>query len=47
SEALDAAERLAYEIKTYIGTSARIELRATGGVERSMGKARRVVDLRK
>ncbi|MBC7601600.1 MAG: phenylacetate--CoA ligase, partial [Ramlibacter sp.] len=46
SEALDAAERLAYEIKTYIGTSARIELRATGGVERSMGKARRVVDLR-
>ncbi|MRD48304.1 phenylacetate--CoA ligase PaaK [Caenimonas koreensis] len=47
SEALVAAERLAYEIKTYIGTSARIELRATGGVERSMGKAKRVVDLRK
>ncbi|MBK6005216.1 phenylacetate--CoA ligase [Ramlibacter ginsenosidimutans] len=42
-----AAERLAYEIKVYIGTSARIELRPVGGIERSMGKARRVVDQRK
>jgi phenylacetate-CoA ligase len=46
-EAQAAAERLAHEIKTYIGTSARIELRPEGGVERSVGKARRVVDLRK
>jgi phenylacetate-CoA ligase len=41
-----AAERLRQEIKAYIGTSARIELRAEGGVERSVGKARRVLDLR-
>ncbi len=46
-EAQAAAERLAHEIKTYIGTSARIELRPEGGVERSVGKARRVLDLRK
>ncbi|HSV47989.1 MAG TPA: phenylacetate--CoA ligase PaaK [Ramlibacter sp.] len=47
SEARAAADRLSHEIKTYIGTSARIELRAAGGVERSLGKAKRVVDLRK
>ncbi|WP_048441463.1 phenylacetate--CoA ligase PaaK [Caenimonas sp. SL110] len=47
SEAQAAAQRLAHEIKTYIGTSAVIELRATGGVERSLGKAKRVVDQRK
>jgi phenylacetate-CoA ligase len=41
-----AAVLLAHEIKTYIGTSAHIELRAQGGVERSLGKAKRVVDLR-
>jgi phenylacetate-CoA ligase len=42
-----AAERLAHEIKVYIGTSARIELRPCGGIERSMGKAKRVVDQRR
>ncbi|MBA2965267.1 MULTISPECIES: phenylacetate--CoA ligase PaaK [Ramlibacter] len=42
-----AAERLAHEIKTYVGTSARIELRPSGGIERSLGKAKRVVDQRK
>ncbi len=42
-----AAQQLAHDIKTYIGTSAHIELRAEGGVERSAGKAKRVVDLRK
>ena len=47
SAARAAAERLAHEIKTYIGTSARIEVRPAGGVERSLGKARRVLDLRK
>jgi phenylacetate-CoA ligase len=41
-----AAERLAHEIKVYIGTSARIDLRPAGGIERSMGKAKRVVDRR-
>ncbi|WP_298927765.1 phenylacetate--CoA ligase PaaK [uncultured Ramlibacter sp.] len=42
-----AADRLAHEIKTYVGTSARVELRAAGGIERSLGKARRVLDQRK
>jgi phenylacetate-CoA ligase len=42
-----AAQTLAHEIKVYIGTSARIELRACGGVERSLGKAKRVLDQRK
>jgi phenylacetate-CoA ligase len=48
SEAAHAASKaLAHDIKTYIGSSAAIELRAEGGVERSAGKAKRVVDLRK
>jgi phenylacetate-CoA ligase len=42
-----AAQTLAHEIKTYIGTSARIELRPCGGIERSLGKAKRVLDQRK
>lgn len=41
-----AAQTLAHEIKTFIGTSAKIELRAEGGVERSLGKAKRVLDQR-
>jgi phenylacetate-CoA ligase len=45
--ALAAAQALQHDIKTFIGTSARIELRAEGGVERSGGKAKRVVDLRR
>jgi phenylacetate-CoA ligase len=42
-----AAAALSHDIKTYIGSSAAIELRAEGGVERSMGKAKRVLDLRR
>ena len=45
-EAEAAAQKLAHEIKTYIGTSARIEVRAAGGIERSLGKAKRVLDQR-
>jgi phenylacetate-CoA ligase len=45
-QAQAAAGLLQYEIKTYIGTTARIELRGEGGVERSVGKARRVLDQR-
>jgi phenylacetate-CoA ligase len=41
-----AAELLQHEIKVYVGTRAEIELRAEGGVERSVGKARRVLDRR-
>jgi phenylacetate-CoA ligase len=47
AEAQAAAHTLSHEIKTYIGTSARIELRPCGGIERSLGKAKRVVDQRK
>ncbi len=48
SEAARAASAaLTHDIKTYIGSSVVIELRAEGGVERSAGKAKRVVDLRK
>ena len=46
-EARAAAKMLQHEIKVYIGSSVAIELRAEGGVERSQGKAKRVVDLRK
>ena len=46
-DARAAADRLAHHIKSLIGTSARIDLRPTGGIERSMGKARRVVDQRR
>ena len=42
-----AAEMLSRDIKAYIGTTARVELRPEGGIERSMGKAKRVVDKRK
>jgi len=44
--AQEAAAGLQHDIKTYIGTSARVELRPPGGVERSQGKAKRVLDLR-
>jgi phenylacetate-CoA ligase len=47
AEAQAAAQTLAHEIKTYVGTSARIELRPCGGIERSLGKAKRVLDQRK
>jgi len=46
SVAKEAAAALARDIKTFIGSSARIELSDEGGIERSMGKAKRVVDLR-
>lgn len=41
-----ASQVLQHEIKAYIGTSVDIELRAEGGVERSLGKAKRVLDRR-
>jgi len=46
AEARAAADLLAHEIKTYVGSSAVIELRPEGGVERSVGKAKRVLDRR-
>jgi phenylacetate-CoA ligase len=46
TEARAAAKQLQHDIKVYIGSSVAIELKAEGGVERSQGKAKRVVDLR-
>ncbi len=46
AQARAAAALLQHEIKVYIGTSVEIELRTSGGVERSVGKAKRVVDQR-
>jgi phenylacetate-CoA ligase len=37
---------LEHHIKSYIGISARIEIVEVGGIERSVGKARRVIDKR-
>ncbi|MCB2026900.1 MAG: phenylacetate--CoA ligase, partial [Ottowia sp.] len=45
-EARAAAKLLQHEIKVYVGSSVAIELKGEGGIERSVGKARRVVDLR-
>jgi phenylacetate-CoA ligase len=41
-----SAADLAHHIKAIVGTSAKITVTAPGGVERSQGKARRVVDKR-
>ncbi len=46
TEAKAAAKQLQHDIKVFIGTSVSIELKPEGGVERSQGKAKRVVDLR-
>ncbi|MBB3010388.1 phenylacetate--CoA ligase PaaK [Cupriavidus alkaliphilus] len=42
-----AREQLAHEIKSYIGVTAGIEVLPEGGIERSVGKAKRIVDQRK
>ena len=42
----DCARRLAHQIKSLIGISAKVRPVAPGGITRSMGKARRVIDLR-
>ncbi|QEZ47899.1 phenylacetate--CoA ligase PaaK [Cupriavidus oxalaticus] len=41
-----ARERLVHEIKSYIGVTATIEVLPEGGIERSVGKAKRIVDQR-
>ena len=45
-EARSAAERLRHEVKVFVGSSVEVVLKPEGGVERSQGKAKRVVDLR-
>lgn len=44
--AQQAARDLQHAIKTYIGVSANIRIESVGGIERSVGKAKRVVDKR-
>ena len=46
TEAQMAALKLEHDAKAYIGTSLKVELCNEGEVERSMGKAKRVIDLR-
>ena len=45
-EALAAARALQHDVKAFVGTSIEVELLTEGQVERSQGKARRVVDKR-
>ncbi len=45
-ERATASRELAHHVKEMIGVTARIELRDPGAIERSVGKARRVVDRR-
>ena len=41
-----SARQLEHHIKSYIGVSASVEVVAPGGIERSLGKARRIIDKR-
>ena len=41
------ATKLAEQIKSTVGSSAKVTVREPGGVERSQGKAQRVIDKRK
>ena len=44
--ALAAAQRLAREVKAYVGVNIGVRVEQPGGIQRSAGKAKRVVDLR-
>jgi phenylacetate-CoA ligase len=44
--AVRAAAQLQHDIKVFVGSSVLVQLRPEGGVERSQGKAKRVVDKR-
>jgi phenylacetate-CoA ligase len=46
AEAKVAAQALMHDAKAYIGSSLTVQLCAEGQVERSQGKAKRVLDLR-
>ena len=41
-----AAKSLQHEVKAYVGVTAEVKVVATGTVERSLGKAKRIIDLR-
>jgi phenylacetate-CoA ligase len=42
----ESSGRLSQQVKNRIGVSVKVQMMAVGGVERSMGKARRIVDKR-
>jgi len=42
----EVKKHLAHRIKTLIGVSAAIRIQEVGGIERSVGKAKRVIDKR-
>jgi phenylacetate-CoA ligase len=46
AQAHDAAAQLEHNIKSYIGVSAVVKIVPTNSIERSLGKARRVIDRR-
>ena len=41
-----AASALAHNVKSYVGISVKVEVHPPGGIERSVGKAKRITDLR-
>ncbi len=43
----DCARQLQHNIKNYIGVTTRVQIRPVGDIERSMGKAKRVIDRRR
>lgn len=42
----EAAKLLAHNVKTFCGVSVKVKVAELGGVERSMGKAQRIIDMR-
>jgi phenylacetate-CoA ligase len=42
----ESSGRLSQQVKSRIGVSVQVQMQPIGGVERSMGKARRIVDKR-
>ena len=46
SKSPEAGKRLQHDIKSYIGVSAEVRIVAAGTIERSIGKAKRVIDKR-
>jgi phenylacetate-CoA ligase len=47
ADAASEQTSLEYDIKALIGVSCRVQIEPTGAIERSVGKAKRVIDRRK
>ena len=46
SKSPEAGKQLQHDIKSYIGVSADVKIVGAGTIERSIGKAKRVIDMR-